>query len=363
MKYTAPAPRPQIADPALWRPHSHTSELRSPSILWLDRGECIDPEMMALVRQLSTGLPDHAYFAYPTPGPLYRKLAKHLNIAPEFLLLTRGSDGAIKTVFESYIAPGDIVLATRPTYQMYGVYAQISGARMTFVDYEIRDGKPHMAGADLVTAIRSERPKLVGLPFPDNPVGFALPRDELKAVIETAGEVGALVLVDEAYHPFHDASAFDWVRDYGHLIIARTFSKAWGMAGIRLGYTVAQPEVTDNLNKVRTMVEADGVALAMAERMLDHEQEMLASVARLREGRTWFAEQMSALGFGAIDTPCNFVHVDFGDKRAAMEEALKDVACYRVFPDALLKPYMRFTTTTKELFQPVVDTARRIAGH
>lgn len=359
MKYTSPSPRAAIADPDLWRPAPWSGELRPESVLWLDRGECIDPEMMELVKTISVDLPLHAYFAYPTPGPLYRKLATQLGVTPEHLLLTRGTDGVIKTVFETFIEPGDLVVATRPTYQMYGVYAQVYGARMSFVDYQIMDGAPYIEPGAMSAAIRAERPKLVALPFPDNPVGYAFSNDELRDIIETAGEVGALVLVDEAYYPFHDATALPWIAEYGHLAVGRTFSKAWGMAGIRLGYLAAAPALCEILHKSRPMAEADGVAIEMASRMIDHETEMLASVERLRDGRGWFTEQMTALGFHAMDTPCNFIHVDFGDRRAAVEAALESVARYRTFPDPLLKPYLRFTTTTRALFAPVVDAIRR----
>lgn len=360
MKFTAPPPRPTIADPKLWRPASWQSNLRPENMLWLDRGECIDPEMMRLIRAISTDLPMHAYFAYPTPGPLYRKLAGQLGTSPDRLLLTRGTDGAIKTVFETFIEPGDLVVVTRPTYQMYGVYAQLYGATLRFVDYQMVDGVPYIAPGAMSATIRAERPKLVALPFPDNPVGYAFAKNELRDVVEAAGEVGALMLIDEAYHPFHDGTALPWVGTYGHLVVARTFSKAWGMAGIRLGYTVATAAVTECMHKVKPMVEADGVAMEMASRMLDYEADMLASVARLKGGRKWFADEMNGLGFHAIDTPCNFVHVDFGAKRALVEAALKNIACYRVFPDGLLNRYLRFTTTTRELFQPVVDAVKRV---
>lgn len=360
MIYSAPAPRAAIADPALWRPAPWQGELRPESLLWLDRGECIDPAMMELVRQISTDLPLHAYFAYPTPGPLYRKLADHLGISPEHLLLTRGTDGVIKTVFETFIEPGDLVIATRPTYQMYGVYAQVYGARMSFVDYQFKDDAPYLEPGAMSAAIRNQRPKLVALPFPDNPVGYAFSNAELHDIIVTAGDVGALVLVDEAYYPFHDGTALPWIKDYGHLIVGRTFSKAWGMAGIRLGFCAAAPALSEILHKSRPMAEADGVALEMASRMLDHEPAMLESVARLQDGRRWFAEQMTALGFKSIDTPCNFIHVDFGERRGAIEQALETVARYRVFPDPLLKPYLRFTTTTRALFTPLVDAIRRV---
>ena len=361
-RFEPPPPRAAVADPDLIRPDHFAGELRPPEVLWLDRGECIDPELTGLAHSLLADLPDHAVFAYPVPGPLYRKLAAHLGLEPDRLLLTRGSDGAIKTVFETYIEPGDPVLAPRPTYQMYGVYARVFGARLTFVDYRMEDGRPHLTGGEIVAAIGDRRPKLVCLPNPDNPVGFAFSPDEMRAVVEAAGEAGALILVDEAYFPFHPHTVLPWIEEYGHLVVARSFSKAWGLAGLRLGFTAAQPAVTAMLHKVRTMVEADGVSMALAARWLDHEDAVNASVERLKAGRAYFARAMRSLGFHAIDTPCNFIQVDFGDKRAAVEEALAGVARYRVFRDSILAPFLRFTTTTPELFQPVIDCIGRAAG-
>jgi histidinol-phosphate aminotransferase len=357
-RFQPPAPRAPLADPTLVRPNHFTSQLRPEGVLWLDRGECIDPQLTDLAASILKELPRHAIMAYPAPGPLYRKLAGHLGIGVDRLRLTRGTDGAIRTVFETYVDPGDLVLVSDPTYQMYGVYAQMFGARLAKVPYRMVDGRPVLTGAEVVEGIHRHRPKLVGLPYPDNPTGFAFTEDEMRAIVEAAGEVGALMLADEAYHPFHPHSCLPWVEEYGHLVVARSFSKAWGMAGIRLGYTAAAPEVTAFLHKVRPMVEADGLSMALAERMLDHGDAVKASLERLVRGRGFFSAEMKALGFHALDTPCNFVHVKFGDKRAAVEEALKDVARFRLFPDSILKDFLRFTTTTTELFGPVVDAIR-----
>ena len=357
-KYIAPPPKAEIASPNLWRPTQYDDDLRDPDTLWLGRGECIDPELNGLVEKLLADIPRHALFAYPTPGPLYRKLARHLNVPADHLMLTRGSDGAIKAVFEAYIGSGDRVVVTNPTYQMYGIYSQMFGADVTGVPYRLKDGRPHLDAAELIATITAVRPKLVGLPNPDNPTGVAFSPEDLRAIVEAAGQVGALMMVDEAYYPFLDETAIDWVAEYGHLIVARTFSKAWGMAGIRLGFTVAQPEITAMLNKVRTMVEADGVSMELAMRMLDHQADVNASLVRLKDGRAFFAAEMDALGFAAIETPCNFVHVDFADKRPAVEAALKGVASYRVFPAPPLENFLRFTTTTIEQFRRVVEVIR-----
>ncbi len=357
-QFTPPSPRRSLANPDLWRPSSHDGDVRSLDLLWLDRGECIDPELTNLAASLLREIPPETIFGYPVPGPLYRKLAKHLGLDTDNLLLTRGSDGAIKTVFEAYVEPGDMVVISQPSYQMYGVYAKIFEARVHPVPYSLVDGCPVITAKSMIEAIREARPKLVGLPNPDNPTGFAFSEAEMRTIIETAGEVGALILVDEAYYPFLEQTCLGWVKEYGHLIVARTFSKAWGMAGIRLGYTAASPEITTMLNKVRTMIEADGPAMALAEKMLDHQDAVDASLKRLRQGRAFFAQEMKALGYHAIETPCNFIHVDFGDNRKKIEQALANITTYRLFPVPPLENFIRFTTTTSELFRPVIEAIR-----
>jgi len=358
----SPRPRAILQSPDLYRPDPYRDHLREDRVLWLDRGECIDPEFTALAGRLLREAPDHTLFAYPTPGPLYRKLAGYLGVDENTLCLTQGTDGAIGTVFQTFTQPGDIALTTDPTYQMYDVYARMNGVRIVTVPYRLENGVPRVRGAEIVDAIRHHRPKLVGLPYPDNPTGYALEEGEMRAIVEACGDVGALILVDEAYYPFHPASCLDWVPQYDHLVVTRSFSKGWGLAGLRLGWTVAQPHITEILHKVRPMVESSGLSMYLAERILDHEAERNASVARLIKGRRFLADKISELGFFAVDTACNFVHVDFADRRDEATQALKSVARYRVFGGSILAHFFRFTTTTPELAQRVVDCLAPISA-
>jgi len=359
--FTAPLPRDALGDPGLVRPDHYGAKPRPVALLALDRGECVDPELTALAHRLLRELPSELVWCYPTSGPLYRKLAAHLGIEPDRLLLTRGSDGAIKTVFEAYVAPGDTVVLPDPTYQMYDVYLRLFGARPALVPYALTGQGPHLEADDLIAAIGLERPKLVCLPNPDNPTGFVFEAPALRAIVEAAGEAGALILVDEAYYPFHPVTAMPWIDEFDHLVIARTFSKAWGLAGMRIGYAAACPAVAEVLHKTRPMIEADGIAMALVERMLDHRDAVEASLARLKDGRAFFASEMKKLGFRAVETAGNFVLVDFGDRRAAVEAALAPVARYRLFSETCLKDFLRFTTTTRELFAPVIAAIRGVA--
>lgn len=360
MKFSSPPPRKPLMQDSLARPDQFRSNLRDEGALWLDRGECVDPAFQALAGHMFSQLPAHALWAYPTPGPFYRKLADHLSLQPDFLRLTGGTDGAIQVVFQTFMNPGDKALIPDPTFQMYAVYAQMYDVVLERVPYRLVQGRPYMGADEFIDKIESVAPKLVGLPYPDNPTGWVFSEIEIRRIIEAAGTAGSLILLDEAYYAFHGHSCLPWVREYGHLIVTRSFSKAWGMAGLRLGFTAAQPEITALLHKVRPMIEASGPAMALVERMLDHEDAMHESVARLIEGRNWFCDEISRLGYICINTPCNFVHVDFGDKRYDVEKALKGVARVRTFPDSILKDFLRFTVTTKPLFAKVIQAIETV---
>lgn len=130
MTFASPTPRPEIANPALARPLWTTGTPRDPSLLWLDKNENVDPELSVLTHRLLAETPPEAVFTYPELAPLYHKLAEANGIPADHFVLTAGSDGAIRAVFEAYIAPGDVVLHTAPTFAMYPVYSRMVGARV-----------------------------------------------------------------------------------------------------------------------------------------------------------------------------------------------------------------------------------------
>ena len=141
-----------------------------------------------------------------------------------------------------------MILMTRPTFGMYEVYAQRSGARIGYVDYQSSSVGPFLETDQLIERIRSDQPKAVFLPNPDSPTGTVLPPGALRAAIEAAGDVGALFVVDEAYYPFYSESALDWTQEFNHLVILRTTSKAWAMAGLRIGFAVSSESVASVLH-------------------------------------------------------------------------------------------------------------------
>jgi histidinol-phosphate aminotransferase len=345
----------------LTRPDWTAGAPRDPRRLWLDKNENTDPALSAVVTGVMRGLPPEAYFTYPDSAELYAKLAGWVGVEAGNLLLAAGSDGVIRSVFEAYVAEGDTVIHTAPTFAMYPVYCRMYGANAVALDYVASESGPLLDPQRLVDAIRSHRPRLVCLPNPDSPTGTVMPADALEAVFAAAGEAGALVLVDEAYHPFHPDSVVPSIGRNPHLVVARSTGKAWGMAGLRIGYGVASPEVAGMLHKVRPMYETNTVAVHAFARMLDHADAMRASVARLLAGKAGFLGAMEGLGLRTLGGAGNFLHVAFARHADSVHAALADMAYYRKdFAEPCLKGFSRFSATTPELFAPVIDRIRAV---
>ena len=364
-RFTPPSPRAALLSPELTRPVRGDAgkTAQDPNRLWLDKNENSDPALVALTSELLRSLPPSVIYAYPEQGPLYRKLAAHVGVAPSELLLTAGSDAAIRAIFEAYVEPGDGVVYTDPSFSMYEVYGRMYGARRIPVSYKPANDGPRLYVSEIIEAIRAERPKIVCLPNPDSPTGTIMPEDELRSVIEAAGAAGALILIDEAYYPFYAGTVVPWIRDYPHLVVCRTAAKAWGLAGMRIGYSIASEAIMTLLHKVRPMFEVNTVAVALFEKMLDHEDAMRASVARLNAGKKAFLDAMQQLGLRSHAGHGNFFHVAFADHADKVHAAIEPLIYYRKMSHGCLAGFSRFSATTPELFAPVIDKIREAVRH
>jgi histidinol-phosphate aminotransferase len=354
-----PAPRPSVGNPALTRPNWLKESPRDSKLLWLDKNENTDPQLLTLTRKLLSELDPLFLSTYPEMAAFYNKLGRCEDVAADTLLLTAGSDGVIRAVFEAFISPGDVVMHTAPTFAMYPIYCMIFGAKAVPIEYEASSQGPVLSAQAIMQALEKHRPRLFCLPNPDSPTGTIFTPDEMDAIIRKAGEVGAVALIDEAYHPFYPTTVAPLIKKYSHLIIARTFSKAWGLAGLRTGYAIACPELSQVLHKVRPMYEINTFAVGYLERMLDFKSEVLASVKRLNDGKAYFNRAMSELGFAVLNNQGNFTHVAFGAHQAKIFAALENLVLYRKdFKDRSLQGYSRFTSATEEVFKPVVNRIR-----
>lgn len=357
-----PDPRPAVADPALVRPGRLKAEDRDLGMLWLDKNENPDPELAQVVREAIAAVPANAHFTYPDLAPLYAKLATSVGVEPQNLVLAPGSDGAIRAVYETFVSPGETVIFPEPTFAMYPVYARIYGARTVPLAYAPSNAGPVLTADTVIDAIARERPRVVCLPNPDSPTGTVMPAPDLERIVAAAGKAGAAMLVDEAYFPFHADTAVPMIRRHPHLVVVRSTAKAWGMAGLRVGYAVADERMAALLHKVRPMYEVGAFSAWVLNRMLDREDAMRASVARLEAGKRAFLDAMERLGFRTLRGAGNFCHVAFGARADAVHRALADLVYYRKdFTEPCLKGFSRFSAATPAQIAPVIERIEKAA--
>jgi histidinol-phosphate aminotransferase len=347
-------PRSALLNPELQRPSALKSIPRNPERIWLDKNENLDAQMMRLSHDLLCSIPREVLATYPEAGALYRKLSQWVGVSPESLLLTPGSDGAIRLAFEAVIEHGEAVVHTVPTFAMYPVYSQMFGAQVREIHYAQSPNGPLLDPGAIIEALRQLQPKLLCLPNPDSPTGTVATPEVLKEILAVCEATGTLFLVDEAYHPFHPDSVVSWTQKSPNLVVARTFAKAWGVAGLRIGYAVAHPQTIALLHKLRPMYECSTLAIEFMCRMLDHVEEMMQAVGRIDEGKRWFEERMRSFEFKVLPTAGNFTHIAFGERAPAVHAALSGKVLYRAaFDHPCLAGYSRFSAAPQPIMAQV----------
>jgi histidinol-phosphate aminotransferase len=275
---------------------------------------------------------------------LRKGLAEYLNgsgghgISPEHVWAANGSNEVMLQLLQAFGGPGRTALSFAPTYSMYPEYARdamttwVAGRRRDDFSFDLDHAR------DLVA---EHRPSVVLLPSPNNPTGTALPSEVVGTLCELLEDHGLLV-VDEAYAEFRRAgtpSALELLEDHRNLVVTRTMSKAFALAGARLGYLAAAPEICDALRVVRLPYHLSAVTQATASAALRHSEELLGSVDRLRVERDLTVEWLRANGFEVADSDANFCLFGRFEDRHAVWQGLLDrgVLIRETGPDGWLR--------------------------
>jgi histidinol-phosphate aminotransferase len=254
---------------------------------------------------------------YPEREPLERRVAEHLGLAPAQVLLTNGVDEAIHVLCQTYLDDGTEMLLSVPTYTMYEVYASGTPARVISVPAEDQFRFP------LANILNSITPatRLICIANPNSPTGQSVHREEILRVIDAAPH--AAVLIDEAYFHFHGETVFDLIGKAPNVIVTRTFSKAYGLAGLRLGALCAAEEPMQWMRRSISPYSVNSVALACLSAALDDEDYLRWYVSEVLASRAKFQSALDRLGLPYWRSQANFVLVSIGPKHRAFVDAMR----------------------------------------
>lgn len=290
---------------------------------------------------------------YPEPDGLLAALAAHHHLPEDRFSLTDGSEMAIKHVFEVFALPGTQVVTVAPSFAMYEVYCVMFGVTHRGVPIGEDLAFPT---EDFLAAIGQDT-SIVVLLSPNNPAGGVLPRSVVERIIKKAAEHDAVVVIDEAYHYFCEVSYLELVERYDNVVVLRTFSKLFSLAGLRLGYAVSRPEIVDYLNRVRPTFETNSVALLFGEALLRRPDIIESLIQTEKEGRLYLMGALARAGYEPRhDHGGNFVLVKPRKQPKEIEAALKErkILVKTYGNKHLLRDYIRISTGSRRVMEKFV---------
>ncbi|QVW34893.1 histidinol-phosphate transaminase [Geobacter sulfurreducens] len=270
---------------------------------------------------------------------------------PAWIIMANGSDEVLNNLIRAFAGEGEEIGYVHPSYSYYATLAEIQGARVrTFGltdDLRIAGFPGRYEG------------KLFFLTTPNSPLGFAFP---LAYIEELATRCAGVLVVDEAYADFADGDALDLVRRHENVVVTRTLSKSYSLAGMRLGFAVARPAVIAALDKIRDHYNLDRLAQAACVASL-RDQTYFAGCTRLiRETREWFSAEIRTLGYEVIPSQGNFVFAAPPDRdgKRVYDGLYARKILVRHFSDPLLAHGMRISIGTREEMEATLAALKEI---
>lgn len=326
---------------------------RGGGITKLNTNENPYPPSPRVIEAIQAGLDDRLRL-YPDPvATAFRQAAAGLHdVDPAMIMVGNGSDDLLTILTRSFVGPADLVAYPTPSYILYRTLAEIQGARWVEIPF---DADWNLSPAAFVEA----QPRLVFIANPNSPSGTMLGPDTLAAIAEA---VPCPVVVDEAYVNFADSDAVGLVRSHRNVIVLRTLSKGYSLAGLRIGYLIAHPDIVAGLIKVKDSYNCDTLSLIGGTAALLDQGYLEQTRSLILATRQRLAAAMRELGYIVPASQANFVWCTGGPAAAPTYEALKArqilvrLMRYPCQPDGL-----RVTVGTDAEVDRFLDTLRSLA--
>lgn len=294
---------------------------------------------------------------YPDGSCYYlaNRLAEKLGVKPDELVFGNGSNEIIELLVSTFLLPGEEVITSHPTFLVYQKMVQSQGGINRVVEL---NNLHH--DLDAIAAQVTDKTKLIFLDNPNNPTGSIFTRDEFAAFLDKIPE-SVIVVLDEAYVDFVDADSRIDAREFLHhqtpVVSLRTFSKAYGLAGLRVGFGMMRAEIADYLHRLRQPFNVNTLAQIGALACLDDEEHYRKTLTLTKEGMAWLHAEITKLGCRPLKSQANFFLVDVGvsgkllyEKMLSRGVIIRPMAAYG-FPD-----YIRITIGLPEENQRLVKS-------
>lgn len=318
------------------------------NILRLDMNENPEGLPQEIFDRIISKITPEYLATYPEKDRLMNVIAEHNGVGYENVTVTAGSDEAMRLMFQCFGESGKNLVTVTPTFEMYDVYAKMFGMNHVMVEYQ-EDFT--VRAEDILSAIDTETGVVILL-NPNSPIGAVYEEADVRKVIEKAQSVGAVVVVDEAYHYFYAPTFMPLTKEYDNLLVLRTFSKLFSLAGLRIGYAVGNEKLIEYMEKAESTFNVNNVAILFALEVIQDKQLIKQLVEKEKEGREWLTAQLKAAGYKYCSMEGNYVL--FYPKKSSQEivAALKQENIWvRDYGGGSLKGWVRVSTGAIEYMQ------------
>lgn len=299
---------------------------------------------------------------YPDGSCYYlkEKLSEKLNVAPEKLIFGNGSNEIIELLIRAFLRPGDEAVMGDPSFAVYPIVVKSVGGVSRMVPLkDFRHDLPAMAKEI------NEKTRIVFIANPNNPTGTMVTSSEFDEFMKEVPD-NVIVCMDEAYYEFASGSDFPdalkYIKEGRPVLLLRTFSKIYGLAGLRVGYGIAHPEMVDFMNRVRQPFNVNSLAQVAAMAALDDNEHLENTLKNNREGLEYLFREIGSMGFACVPTHANFFLIKVGDGKGIYNALLKKGVIVRPMASYNLPEYIRVTVGLPEENKRFVETFREVSG-
>lgn len=309
------------------------------------------------IESLKKSCPINEY-ADPTYSKLKNLIAQYEGVTADKICVTNSGDEAIDILAKTFLNKGDFLIVTPPTYEMFSIQSIINGGRVLEVPlfgekFNVKEGK-------IITKSKDSRVKLIFLCVPNNPTGSIIGQDTIEKIV---AESESIVVVDEVYREFYGQSVVPLLDRYPNLVILRSFSKFAGMAGARIGYLVANKNLSQKFDAIRFPMGVSFFSYKLAEFVLENDHRWInTQIKMIKRERNRMSKELLKLGFYVYQSWANFVLVKIGPQATNLCQKLKNKGL--IIRDRSKKKYLsgcvRITIRTAEDNNKLLEGVRGV---
>lgn len=281
----------------------------------MERNERVDEFSQSQMKLMLKKLTSFDVRTYPENSRIYFKISKWLKVKPENIILTEGADGGLLRVFNVFISGGDKVIALNPSFAMYPLYCKMFNAKYLPFKLTLESQKNYFE--EFVNFIKKKRPKLISIANPNQPVEVMFNLKQLENICKITKKMDTLFVVDEAYYHYNNISAKKLIKKFDNLIVVRTFSKAFGLAGLRVGYTIANKNIIGLMKSIKPIYEINSINIKIINFFLDNIQIMKENVKQINKSKKYLTRELKKINIGVFGKYSNTVLIKLSNSELA----------------------------------------------